>query len=129
MESVLPMANDPMIAGNIALKNELRDEMGSIPSTQLVSTQGSVAQYRRRTRNNSPEKKTSKCSRMSQNNLLDMCLSGDEEYTTLRKLKQSKMKKMILLKLLKMYKEEDDTDVKAIIKYAMKALKNLTKMR
>ena len=34
--TALSLANDPMFAGNILLKNDLRSEMGGIPTTHLV---------------------------------------------------------------------------------------------
>ena len=118
--TALSMAKDPMLSGNIALKNELREEMGGTPSNFLHATQENVGHYRRRVAhaNNS----TSKCSRASRNNLVDLCLSEEDVETKNNNVRKSKMKKRILLKMLKMYKDEKDVEAKNRIKCAMKAL-------
>lgn len=46
--TALSMAKDPMISGNMLLKNELREEMGGAPSTILTSTEETVGHYRNR---------------------------------------------------------------------------------
>ena len=69
------MAKDPMISGNILLKNELREEMGGTPTTHINATKETVGQYRARMRGHS----TAKCSRSSRNDLVDLCSSEEEK--------------------------------------------------
>ena len=87
------LAKDPLIAGNIGLKNQLRGEMGDNPSTVLNAEGKTVAQYwdsRKKARNH-----RSKSSRFSRNDLLD--LTGEEPEV---RTKKEKLGKRIKLKLL-----------------------------
>ena len=116
------MAKDPMLSGNIALKNELREEMGGTPSSILNAMQESVGQYRRRLQQGNVST-SSKCSRTSRNNLVYLCSSKEDVQTTKSTTsRKTKMKKRVLLKLLKMYKDEKDAEVKNRIKGTMKSL-------
>ena len=95
--SVLKMAKDPQVSGNIALKNALRDEMGGIPTTQLLATQEYVGQHSQRI---GMILSRAKCSRESRNNLVDLYSSDEGEVVgTASKKQYSKMKKAILLSL------------------------------
>ena len=120
--TALSMAQDPFISGNIALKNELRAEMGDIPSTQLVGTQETVSQYRNKMRKG----KKSKCSRSFRNDLVDLCSGSENEEECETKLVENerkiKLKKRVMIKLLKLHKDSKDGGEKAKIKTAMKAV-------
>ena len=118
--TALSMSKDPMIAGNMGLKNELRSEMGGAPSTKLLGTNESVNQYRNRRKKNGSRMK---CSRTSRNDLIEIQDSSDDDSMVENdKSKNAKFKKRVLLKLLSMYKVEKDEMKKEKIKYAMKAL-------
>ena len=118
--TALSMSKDPMIAGNMGLKNELRSEMGGAPSTKLLGTDESVNQYRNRRRKNGSRMK---CSRTSRNDLIEIQDSSDDDSMVDNdKSEKAKFKKRVLLKLLSMYKVEKDEMKKEKIKYAMKAL-------
>ena len=120
--TALSMAKDPMLSGNIALKNELREEMGGTPSSILNATQESVGQYRVRLQQGNASTST-KCSRTFRNNLVDLCSSEEDVKTAKSTIsRKTKMKKRVLLKLLKMYKDEKDAEVKNRIKVTMKSL-------
>ena len=118
--TALSMAKDPMISGNVSLKNSLREEMGGVPSTILGDSQETVSQYRSR---NCTTPRRRKCSRTSRNNLVDLCSSdeGDKEKSE-ENLRNEKMKKRIVLKLMKMCRDEVESSEKERIKYAMRAL-------
>lgn len=119
--TAISMAKDPMISGNILLKNSLREEMGGVPCTQLSATQETVSQYRNR-RQNRRNRGNKKCSRTSRNDLVDLCSSDEEEEKKKAIYRKDKMKKRIVLKLMKMCREEVDSSEKEKIKYAMRAL-------
>ena len=137
--TALSMAQDPFISGNIALKNELRAEMGDIPSTQLVGTQETVNQYRNKMRMG----KKRKCSRSFRNDLVDLYSGSENEEECETKLVENerkikhkeecetklvenerkiKLKKRVMIKLLKLHKDSKDGGEKAKIKTAMKAV-------
>ena len=119
--TALSMAKDPMMAGNILLKNSLREEMGGAPTTTLSPTQETVSQYRSRRQRG--HRVGSGCSRTARNNLVDLSFTSDyEEEVKTMKLRKTKMKKRVMIKMLKMYKDEPDKKEKAKIKYAMKAI-------
>ena len=120
--TALSMAQDPFISGNIALKNELRAEMGDIPSTQLVGTQETVNQYRNKMRMG----KKRKCSRSFRNDLVDLYSgSENEEECETKKVENErkiKLKKRVMIKLLKLHKDSKDGGEKANIKTAIEAV-------
>ena len=118
--TALSLANDPMFAGNILLKNDLRSEMGGIPTTHLVGMEQNVGQYRS-TRAKGEGK--AKCSRASRNGLLNLCSSDEEmKEKTVSKHEKAKRKRRIIKKLLSWYQDENDSSKRTKIKYAMKAL-------
>lgn len=122
--TALSMHKDVGIAGNIALKYALREEMGGVPSTRLVAGQESVCQHRQRVGKESE----ARCSRASRNDLVDLSiLDENEEIQEENVIETSmedriKMKKRIMIKLLSMFKDENDSLKKNKIRYAMKAL-------
>ena len=118
--TALSLAKDPMVAGNIFLKNELREEMGGAPSTILSSTQETVAQFRSNKMKGHSDKK--KCARASRNDLVDLCSSDEENEKHMNKTRKAKMKKRILLNMLKKYKAATDVNEKVTIKKTMKDL-------
>ena len=113
--TALSLVKDPYLAGHINLKNQLREELGGVPSTYLAASQESVGQQRHRMSRGS----RAKCSRASRNTLVDLCMS-DEESSGNNDL--AKMRQRIKLKLLKLYKDENDETKKRKIKYTMKAI-------
>ena len=118
--TALSLAKDPMVAGNIFLKNELREEMGGAPSTILSSTQETVAQFRSNKMKGHSDKK--KCARASRNDLVDLCSSDEENEKHMNKTRKAKMKNRILLNMLKKYKAATDVNEKVTIKKTMKDL-------
>ena len=103
-------AKSPSIATDIGLKNDLRKEMGGIPTTVLHGTnRGTVAQYQKKVSSNSK----AKCSRSYRNNL-DLSVFSDssddkelfEQKSKVDKktLDKSLLKKRVQVKLLQMHK-------------------------
>ena len=115
----LSLAQNQGMAGNVQLKNELRDAMGGTPSTHLVASNESVSQnrYWRRFRGKGP-----KCSRNSRNELYDLCSSEEDEKKKNTTTLLRKKKAQIMKKFLKLYKNEEVDSKKQKIKYCMKAL-------
>ena len=122
--TALSMAKDPMVSGNIGLKNEMRIEMSGAPSTQITKTGETVGQYRNRTQQQGKRSSKTRCSRTSRNNLVDLCESDEThvEEEKVEKENKMKMKKRIMMKLLEMYKNEKEENEKIKIKKAMRSL-------
>ena len=126
--TALSLANETEIAGSVPLKNELREALGGVPTTHLVSPNETVSQYRHWRRYRSAAGSSAKCSRTSRNELLDLCSSDEEDgKKTSLNLELKKKKMQIMKEFLLMYKNEKEEIKKKRIKYCMNCLNNKNK--